>query len=202
MSDVGRSPGSGDWSRLEPYRGPEDDPAAREDGWVASVAVIVRPGTGSDDSRELLLIQRADFDSDPWSGHIAFPGGRRESADASLMDTAIRETREETGLRLEAHGRPLGRLPIVEPETVRLPSLSILPLVFSVPRSLVARPVSDEVASVFWVSLGALLDPDARTTYRRRFEDRVISFPAIGVEGRVIWGLTRRILHDLLARTV
>src|SRR5450631_3467354 len=48
----------------------------------------------------LLLIRRAEREGDPWSGHLAFPGGKREAEDASLLVTAIRETAEEVGLRL------------------------------------------------------------------------------------------------------
>ncbi len=184
-------------SRFDIYRGPADDPAPREGGWVASVAVILRPGSTGD---EILLIQRADFDADPWSGHMAFPGGRREDVDRSLLDTAMRETREETGIDLATRGTTLGRLPVVEPESVRLPTLSILPLVFSVPGSTMARAVSEEVADALWIPVPTLTDPARTTVHSRPFEDRVLTFPAIGLDDRVIWGLTRRILRDLFQR--
>ena len=55
----------------------------------AAVAVLVR-GLGSSDPR-VLLGRRRDDPRDPWSGHIAFPGGRREPSDRDLLDTAVRD---------------------------------------------------------------------------------------------------------------
>jgi len=61
----------------------------------AAVAVVFRIAAG--DSLELLMIERASYEGDPWSGHIACPGGRMEPGDRDLEVTAVRETREETG---------------------------------------------------------------------------------------------------------
>ena len=61
----------------------------------AAVALILRdPGDGT---LEFLMIKRADYEGDPWSGHVALPGGRHEQGDPTLEATAIRETWEETG---------------------------------------------------------------------------------------------------------
>ena len=54
---------------------------------------------------ELLLIERAHQDGDPWSGQMAFPGGRRELQDETVLDTAIRETAEEIGVHLDVENR-------------------------------------------------------------------------------------------------
>src|SRR6267142_2560248 len=92
----------------------------------AAVAVCLRPGAGS---LEALFIRRADHPGDPWSGDAAFPGGRREPADASLWETAMRETLEETGLDLRASGSLLGPLDDVHPRVVVLPNLNVTPFV-------------------------------------------------------------------------
>src|SRR5262245_28580055 len=76
---------------------PEPEPA---DMLHASVALIVR---GRADLG-VLLIKRAKREGDPWSGHMALPGGRRDPKDASLIETAAREAREETGVDLESIG--------------------------------------------------------------------------------------------------
>ena len=183
--------------RFTQYWGPGDDPEPLSGGWVAAVAVILRPGRTS---LETLLIERAKVDDDPWSGHMAFPGGRRDGEDRSLLETAIRETREETAIELDVYGKALGQLQVVQPESGRLPEPSILPLVFAVPARTYARAASAEVAEVFWIPTSHFSDPKAQTTYHLQVEDRTVSFPAVAVEDRVVWGLTRRILHDLLSR--
>ncbi len=174
-----------------------DDPEPRQGGWLAAVAVILRPG---DRGFETLMIERAVAQEDPWSGHMAFPGGRRDDVDGSLLETAVRETREETAIGLDKCGETLGRLQVVEPESVRLPVLSILPLVFRVPAMTSAQVASSEVARVLWVPLGHFSEPDVQAVYRQPVENRVLSFPAYQVGGGQVWGLTRRILHDLLDR--
>jgi 8-oxo-dGTP pyrophosphatase MutT (NUDIX family) len=149
---------------------------------------------------EVLLIRRAEADGDPWSGHMALPGGRWDPRDGSLLQTAIRETVEETGVTLEAVGIPLGRLTPLNPATRRLPPISISPFIFVVPEDTVARPASPEVDETLWVPLTTLFDPVAAGTVEIEFDTASRTFPCIRVEGRVIWGLTYRILQDFLSR--
>src|SRR4029450_1300778 len=73
----------------------------------AAVAVVLRPGAA--DSAELLLIERARKAGDPWSGHMALPGGRHDPEDVELRSTAERETLEEVGIDLRG-GELLGQL--------------------------------------------------------------------------------------------
>jgi 8-oxo-dGTP pyrophosphatase MutT (NUDIX family) len=201
---------------LPPYRGPHDDPSPRAGGWVAAVSVILRweSGRSAQDAAPhlrldvagvapapgILLIRRAAHDRDPWSGHMALPGGRRDPADASLLDTARRETLEEVDIALGDVGRFLGRLDPVVPQSPRLPPLTILPLVFTVPRGISGRIASpDEVAELHWVSLARLRDPASRTFFRYPGGGD-LDFPAFDVEGRSVWGPTHRVLSDLLGR--
>jgi 8-oxo-dGTP pyrophosphatase MutT (NUDIX family) len=148
----------------------------------------------------MLLIRRSRCLGDPWSGHMAFPGGRMDSRDPSLLATAIRETREEVDLPLDRLGEPLGRLGMVQPASPRLPVFTVLPFVFHVPDFARARVASPEVAEVHWVPLGHLLDPKNRITFRYDTPDGIFPFPAIEVAGRQVWGLTHRILSDFLER--
>ena len=92
-----------------------DPPPPDPDFLQAAVSVVIRGRP----QLELLLIKRARSERDPWSGHMALPGGRRDPDDTSLLDTAVRETREETGLDLAAGGVHLGRLEEVTPGSVR-----------------------------------------------------------------------------------
>jgi 8-oxo-dGTP pyrophosphatase MutT (NUDIX family) len=161
------------------------------------VALILRPGP---ESPEALLIRRARHESDPWSGHMALPGGRRDPSDTSLLDTARRETREEVALQLERWGRMLGRLDPVTPRGAELPRLTILPFVFAIPREVRVQPSSREVAEVLWTPVGHLLSPESRDRHLHSVGGSRLVFPAFDVEGRTVWGLTHRILEDFLSR--
>jgi 8-oxo-dGTP pyrophosphatase MutT (NUDIX family) len=182
---------------LDPYGGPGDDPVPRDGGWLASVALVLRPGEGSP---ELLLIKRAMLEGDPWSGHMALPGGRKDPSDPSLLHTARRETREEVAIRLPGEEGVMGRLQVLAPVSRHLPRLTVLPLVFAVSREVEARVASHEVAEVHWIPLDHLRSAEARTTHRFVREGAAFRFPAFDVAGRTVWGLTHRILEDLLGR--
>lgn len=161
----------------------------------AAVALIFR--RDADGSLDLLFIKRAEYEGDPWSGHVAFPGGRREPADESLARTAIRETREELALDLERDGRLLGTLDDLYPRNPTLPPIVVRPHVF------VANPraeleLSREVAVAFWVPLARLQAADA--TVESTIEVRGVAWrvPSFVHEGHTIWGMTERILRQLL----
>lgn len=167
------------------------DRAARR----AAVALILR--VGESNSPDLLMIRRAIYEGDPWSGHIALPGGRREPGDLSLEETAIRETREETAIDLARDGYIIGRLDELEPFSAPLPPITITPFVAAYGSS-PAVTLSREVAEAFWVPLEALRDPQASREIVLDLTGgprRVSSFQH---QGRTIWGLTERILRQLL----
>src|SRR5690606_12827006 len=107
----------------------------------AAVSLLMRPAP---EDLEILLIQRPQSERDPWSGHMALPGGRREQGEQDL-DTAIRETHEEVGIDLERHGLLLGRLDDVRPSEGG-PQIAVAPFVFAVPAAVQVRPEPREVA--------------------------------------------------------
>lgn len=161
----------------------------------AAVAILIR--CGERDEPEVFFIQRAEYEGDPWSGHIAFPGGREEPGDESLFETAIRETFEETGIDLTDRSELVGTLDDLRPRTVRLPAVVVRPFVFLV--SDVAEPVlSSEVAGAFWVPLSILLDRSVWRDARVKAGDAEISRFAFHHEGYVVWGMTEKILSGLL----
>jgi 8-oxo-dGTP pyrophosphatase MutT (NUDIX family) len=185
---------------LSAYASDADDPPIRPDGRVqAAVAVVLRKRP---DDLDLLLIKRAHHPRDPWSGHMALPGGRRDASDASLLHTALRETREETGVTLPGPESPavLGRLDAVAPRSVRLPDVSITPFVFAVDEGTHARAASPEVERVHWVSLEVLRDPASADTVEIEVPDGARAFPCLRVGDDVVWGLTYQILTDFFAR--
>lgn len=162
----------------------------------AAVALIFRAGAGGEP--ELLFIKRAEYQGDPWSGQIAFPGGRREEHDASLEDTALRETREEIGLDLAAGGRIIGELDELQPQSVRLPALVVKPFV-AVLRENPAITLAPEVAAVFWVPLTALGAPASWRDTEVMGGGIKLSRRAFHHQGHVIWGITERLIAQLLA---
>jgi 8-oxo-dGTP pyrophosphatase MutT (NUDIX family) len=162
----------------------------------AAVALVVRAG----ERLEVLLIKRAKREGDPWSGHMALPGGRRDATDASLLETAMRETREETGVPLEERGVHLGRLEEVRPMSARLPRLTVTPYVFGVPPDTPARVASGEVEAVHWVSIDLLRQPETRGEVEIPLPGGARTFPCLRVADDVVWGLTYRILDEFLRR--
>src|SRR4249920_1192032 len=93
----------------------------------AAVAVILRD---TPSGFEVLFIRRAEHEGDPWSGQMGFPGGRAEPGE-DLAATAVRETREETGIDLARAGEPLGELDEVRAMARMRPmDLTIRPFVF------------------------------------------------------------------------
>src|SRR5207245_3195010 len=103
---------------------------------------------------EVRLCGRAGRAGDRWSGQVALPGGRREPRDRDLLATAIRETREETGIDLR-RGEPLAVLDDLAPVTAVLPPVVVRPFVFALSRRPALRP-NDEVQHAFWVPLDRL----------------------------------------------
>ena len=163
----------------------------------AAVAAIAREHEGH---AELLFIQRAEHPLDPWSGQMAFPGGRVDPTDATEQSAAERETREEVGLDLERDGIFLGRLDEIQARARGgvLP-LGIAPFVFWLAAS-VEVGISPEVQQAVWIPLLELYSPRNRKTLDYSMDGQLYTLPSIVSGDKVIWGLTLRILGDLLGR--
>ncbi len=166
-------------------------PAGAADMRRASVVLILRADAAGD--LELLMIRRAEFPGDPWSGNIALPGGREEPSDTSLEQTAIREALEETGIDLVRAGRVLGRLDEVRP--LSAPSLAIIPFLAAVGGEVAIVP-NAEVATAFWVPVAQLREPSlwTETVVEVRGKPRQVRCFRHGEY--VIWGLTERVLRQ------
>jgi len=167
----------------------------------AAVAAIFRDG---DAGAELLFIQRAAQSHDPWSGQIAFPGGREEAIDVDLSATAIRETEEELGLDLLLSARPLGALdPLQARSRRKITPLTIHPYAWTLdgPVPPFHRVPNHEVASAFWFPVRDLADTGRHFEYDAARAEIPFRFPAIDLGGnRVLWGLTHRMVMEMGAR--
>ncbi len=160
----------------------------------AAVAVVLRE---TPSGTELLLIERSKHPEDPWSGHMAFPGGRIDPGDRDAQSAAERETLEEVGLSL-AGAELLGRLDDIEGrQGGRTLSLVISAHVYhcATPGELT---LNHEVASAHWVPLARLHDAAYHVEYTTPYG----GYPGILVgepERHVVWGLTYRFLEIFLA---
>lgn len=180
-------------------------PAAEEGVTHAAVTLLLRPAGGADggatgDSAEILFIKRAVRAGDPWSGHLAFPGGRAEKQDATLLDIAMREAAEEVGIDARHGGRVLGRLPTVRPLSNRIPSITVTPFVALAPRGAIPRVQQAEVEEAFWMPLAALRRTGRSAVVRWEATDGTRELPAFPSPKGPIWGITERILSQFLAR--
>lgn len=159
----------------------------------ASVALLLRYVS---ESTEVFFIERAANVNDPWSGQVAFPGGNREKSDLDLSDTAIRETREEVGLKIGSQSF-IGRLDDQQGRNnYRSLPLVISCFVFEIGSE--QQPANNhEVEDSFWVSLQHLQNPDNQFQYQTTYSDD--PYPAIRLDkNRVLWGLTYRFVEMFL----
>lgn len=175
---------------------------------VLATSLEARASDGADQSRaaavlvlltveagraEVLLIRRPEH-LRHHADQMACPGGAREPQDRTLWDTALRETREEVGIRREQVAR-VGLLPRIH---IAVSGFTVSPWVGWTPARPLLRPAAGEVAGVLWVPLG-----DLRRVYRRAWRGqgptRFLS-PEFPVAGVVVWGATGRMLEALLER--
>ncbi|MET0794422.1 MAG: CoA pyrophosphatase [Polyangiaceae bacterium] len=161
---------------------------------VAAIALVLLE---RDNALEALLIERAQRAGDPWSGHIALPGGHVEPGDAGLHATAERETLEEVGLDLKHAAQRIGRLSDCTP--VRGVPIAVRPFVYLL-QALPMLSLNDEVRRSLWVPVAPLQRGEQRTTYTLSRSGQSVEFPAWDFEGSIVWGLTYRVLAEFLAR--
>ena len=134
----------------------------------------------------ILLIRRREIPGDPWSGDVALPGGRRRPEDLDLLSTVVREVAEEVGIDLSG----------VDPSAVigpfssgYDPDLKVYAFVFSLGSGEARTSAGEEVAEVFWAPIDELLASRGEAVLPSGRRVRAYAW-----QGRVIWGLTYRVL--------
>lgn len=160
----------------------------------AAVAVVVASGSAGE---EILVVRRATFPGDPWSGHIALPGGGVEPIDESLEATARRETLEETGIDLR--GMPcVAALAPVAPQSKAAPRVSVAPFVFRYAGDKRVS-MSPEIVEAWWIPVTEFELPDAWQLTRVVTADGfAMDTRAFQCRGHVLWGLTERVIGEFL----
>jgi 8-oxo-dGTP pyrophosphatase MutT (NUDIX family) len=156
----------------------------------AAVAMVLAEG---ERGAEVLFIERARHPGDPWSGHMAFPGGGVDPCDANGREAAERETREEVGLSLEG-AELLGRLDDKRGNQRTRPDLVVSAFVYHLPEPGEVT-INHEVQEAFWYPIAGLLDPANHVAYTAYGE---IEFPGILVgqpDRHIVWGLSYSFLE-------
>ncbi len=155
-------------------------------------AVLIAIAREQDGRESVLLTERAKHLS-IHSGEVAFPGGKREVDDGSLLDTALRESHEEVGLEPS-------RVDIIDelPVSYTRHGISVTPYVGRVDsnKGLVAN--DGELQSMFWVPVEFLLRDTRERTDIFTLDGREYWAPVYDWMGYTIWGFTARVMVDFL----
>lgn len=179
-------------SRLEPVDAPVRVPSELSLREAAVIALLLREAVGTP---RLVLIERSGS-LRAHAGQVAFPGGKPEPDDGSLLQTAIREAQEEVGLPAEGTD-VLGRLDPVPTPT----GFAIVPFVGWAPPGWTPRVTSGEVAAVLTPDLQRLADPSVhRITGRGVWRGYPYEMHEFAIHEPPVWGATARMVWDLLAR--
>lgn len=160
----------------------------------AAVATIIT----MEQEPEVLVLKRTSNPRDPWSGHYAFPGGRRDQEDHSLLHTCLRETYEECGIRLSSQccikeypvrkaGNHLG---IPTPVTTYL---------FELPYRPEIRLQKTEISAHEWLKLEYAADGNniIEKPMSPRCPDRL--FPCLPAAKGLVWGFTFETLMMIIS---
>jgi 8-oxo-dGTP pyrophosphatase MutT (NUDIX family) len=159
----------------------------------AAVAMIARPAVGD---VEFLFIRRAPLEGDPWSGDIAFPGGRVNVPDESARAAAERETLEEVGIDL-ARAVCVGQLD----DAIGGGGVVVVSgFVYALTAPVVLR-TNHEVAAAGWVPTAHLVEPARQSTQSFRYQDSDVRLPAVKIfddDSPPLWGLTYQFVERFL----
>lgn len=163
----------------------------------AAVGMLLKP---HERDLHVLFIHRAHHPHDPWSGHMAFPGGRQDPEDLDLRITIHRETREEVGIDLDQHGEYLGRLTELQAMARGRPiNMVVSPFVYLVSPEVSPEPDPVEVQDTIWVPLSFMQKKGVERIVSRPMPDgSAIEVPALEYGGKTIWGLTYRVVRGFL----
>lgn len=161
----------------------------------ASVAIILRKNQAND--FDVLLIKRAERIGDPWSGDMAFPGGKMDRSDQSIYHAALRELHEEIGLEA-AKLKHIGRLSDQLTKTHSgLRPMTISPFVFELTTP-TEFTLNHEVAEIVWIPLTHFSTPINRKQMVWKVKGMKLNLPCYWFDDKRVWGITLRILDELV----
>lgn len=163
---------------------------------LASVMIILR----QTDSCEMLFIKRPDNPADAFSGHIAFPGGKKKPSDRGLLDTAIRETYEEVGIDIRESALVAGKLDDTRPGNREAEFMIVTPYISVLTREVAVIPNNMEVDRHIWIPVMHLMD-ERNMRIRKKFRGGIeVNDYVYSYKDHIIWGMTGRIVRRLTVR--
>jgi 8-oxo-dGTP pyrophosphatase MutT (NUDIX family) len=148
-----------------------------------------------DHSQPTVLLTQRSAHLNEHAGQISFPGGKIDAADASPLETALREAAEEIGLDREFID-PIGYLDVYGTSF----GFRILPTVARVRPGFKLQINASEVDDAFEVPLAFLMNPANHQRHAKEFRGMERTYYAMPYEERYIWGATAGILRVLYER--
>lgn len=160
---------------------------------LARAAAVLVPVVARDPLTVLFTLRTPHLKAH--AGQVSFPGGKVENGDTGPADTALREAEEEIGLE-RGLVEPLGFLDTYRTGT----GYAVMPLVALVDPGYRARPDPNEVADVFEVPLGFLMEPANARLETRFWRGADRRYYALTYDARDIWGATAGMLRNMRER--
>lgn len=163
---------------------------------------MILQGTASNEPDSLgslraLFIQRSAYEKDPWSGHMAFPGGGVDPTDSDPLAAAMREVDEEVGLILD-RDELVGGIPEIRASARgQMLNLQVYPFVFLKTGEVKLR-LNQEVANTVWIPMDLILDESRHGKFMNHYKDKTVEMSCIEYEGYRIWGMTYRMIQNLI----
>lgn len=147
----------------------------------------------------LLMIKRVAKEGDPWSGDMAFPGGRHQKGDKCLIHTAIRETDEEVGVDLHQSGKFVTRLSdqLTRSHNAFKPMI-VAPYLFNITKPYALKLNPTEVEEALWIPLRFFSDRNVRSKMDWKLGRLNLKLPCYWYQGKRIWGLSLRVIDELM----
>ena len=169
-----------------------------EEGLLASAVLVMLCERGGDYG--IWFIRRTEYRDDAFSGHVAFPGGKKKQSDSTLLHTAFREVGEELGFDAGKEVEILGEMDFVRPYTPSVRQYAVKPFVAMINDKVEFVP-NYEVSEFFCVPVSHLVNPKNRDVRERKRDGKIIDDYVFSYRNHIIWGLTGRILNEFFKKT-
>jgi len=164
---------------------------------LRTAAVLLPVFRDAEEELRIVLVVRAD-DGGQHGGQLGLPGGKPEPDDADLLATALREAEEEVGLDPEA----VDVVAALEPLATQATGWLVHPFLGRVPPDTRWRLQETEIVGILTPAARTLADPTSRAmlSFSSLWFPEPLLVDGIDVEGHVLWGMTLRLLDDVLPR--